>query len=201
MKEEHLIGVLRIEQHRWKAWERLPYEPADVKKAAWTVYVTAHHDSQAELRAARHEFWDDITQKIHEAASKNDQGAFNKLITATYSRKNSPIQVGKQTAAGMMYVQGSKSILTQTVEQAQQRWHEHFSDILSAVSRLSTYNRPGVPIDGSKADGIGLTPDDFLPPQQHEATHLDNLFTMDELNKASENGKEGTSKQGSRRTP
>ena len=193
--------MLRIEQNRRKAWERLAYEPADAKKAAWTLYVTACRDSQAEMRAARHEFWDDITKKIHEAASKNDQGAFNKLVTATYSRKNSLIQVGKQTAAGMMYVKGSKSTLTTTVAQAQQRWHEHFSDILSAVSTLSTYNRPGAPIDGSKEDRIGLMPDDFLPPQQPQAYHLDNLFTIEELNKASENGKEGTSKQGSRRTP
>ena len=119
MKEEHLISVLRIEQNRRKAWEKLPYEPADAKKEAWTLYVTACRDSQAEMRAARHEFWDDITKKIHEAASKNDQGAFNKLVTATYSRKNSLIQVGKQTAAGMMYVKGSKSTLTTTVAQAQ----------------------------------------------------------------------------------
>ena len=85
-----------------------PANPDDVQNAAWTFYVTAHHDSQAEMRAARHEFWDDITKKIHEAAN---EPLTNLSMQRTASRKNSPIQVSKQTAARMMYFKGITSIL------------------------------------------------------------------------------------------
>jgi hypothetical protein len=130
---------------------------------------------------------------LEAASNKQNQGAFHRLAAATHSRKRTDIQVGTQASAGMVYVKDSKSILTTDREAMERRWHEYYSGIFSEASTLSTYNRPGAPEGGTKEDGIGLEPSDFMPTRQPIATHLDNPFTDEENDKALEKGKEGTS--------
>ena len=93
-KKEHLSAILRTEQHTYKAWRDTDDAYFEQKTANRLAYMVAHHTAKDELRIARGEFWNSISESLEKAFNMNDQSAFNRLAKATHSYKRLANQHG-----------------------------------------------------------------------------------------------------------